>query len=141
MPILNIHLAEGLHSDEQQRRLLIETSKAFAAGLQSPIERVRVFIETHKPQQVAVGGVPVKESGVSAPYFHFIVLKGRSLEARHQLIRDFTDIIVEVLGVERALVRGGCWPIEPEDWSIGGTPASVLRATEVAARAALSTTR
>jgi len=41
--------------------------------------------------------------------------------------------------VRRELVRGSCRRVEPQDWAIGGEPASVIRKDEVAARAALST--
>lgn len=134
MPILTIHLAEGHYSDAQCEKLLVESSQLYADVLKSPIERVRVFIQTHKPSHIAIGGVPSSKSQVKAPYFHFLVLKGRSLEERHQLLRGFTDLIVEILQVDRAFVRGGCWPIPPEDWAIGGQPATVKRADEVDAR-------
>lgn len=134
MPILTIHLGEGHYSDAQCEKLLVETSRLYAEVLKSPIERVRVFIQTHKPSHIAVAGVPSSQSQAKAPYFHFLVLKGRSLEERHQLLRGFTDLIVEILQVDRTLVRGGCWPIPPEDWAIGGLPASIKRADEVEAR-------
>ena len=82
------------------------------------------------------GGVPVSRAAVPAPYFHFIALEGRPVEERQRLLSGFTDIVVAVLGVDRALVRGGCLPISPEDWAIGGVPVSVQRAVEVRARAA-----
>ncbi|SEJ05164.1 hypothetical protein SAMN04244573_01448 [Azotobacter beijerinckii] len=47
----------------------------------------------------------------------------------------FGDLLVEVLGVRREPVCGRCHRVPPEAWSIGGAPASVLRAEEVAARA------
>ena len=135
MPILTIHLGEGHYSDAQCEKLLRETSRLYAEVLKSPIERVRVFIQLHQPSHIAIGGVPSSQNNTKAPYFHFLVLKGRSLEERHELLRGFTDIIVEVLQVDRSLVRGGCWPIPPEDWAIGGQPASIKRADEVEARA------
>jgi phenylpyruvate tautomerase PptA (4-oxalocrotonate tautomerase family) len=138
MPILNIQLADQ-YSDAQLEPLLVKCSQFYAEVLKSPIERVRVFIHVHRPQLVAVGGIPVSHSGASAPYFHFLVLEGRALEERQRLLTGFTDILVEVLGVERSLVRGGCWPIAPENWAIGGVPASISRAAEVRARAEQAT--
>lgn len=55
---------------------------------------------------------------------------------RQALITGFTDIVEEVLGAPRERILGGCWSIAPEDWAIGGVPASVKRADEVAARKA-----
>ena len=70
-----------------------------------------------------------------APYFHFMLLDGRPVEQAQRLLAGFTDLLVDTLRVERARVRGGTWPVEPERWTIGGRAASDVRAAEVAARA------
>ena len=74
--------------------------------------------------------------GAPAPYFTAIVLQGRPVEQRHRLLSGFTDLIVDVLGVERGRVRGRILQVDPDDWAIGGQPASVARQGEIAARAA-----
>jgi len=43
--------------------------------------------------------------------------------------------------VRRDLVRGSCRRVAPEDWAIGGIPASVLRKDEVEARAGLAASK
>ena len=134
MPILNIHLVRGQHAEDQVETLLLRCSEAFASGLRCPIDRVRVFVTEQEPRLMCVGGQLVRDSGDNAPYFSFIVLKGRSLEDRQQLMAAFTDLIVEILGAPRELVRGGIVPVAPEDWSIGGQPASLLRQAEIEAR-------
>lgn len=134
MPILEYHLAEGQYPEDKCEQLLIESSKLYAEVLKSPLDRVRVFIHYHRPSAVAVAGIPMSRGGKAAPFFHFLVLKGRPVEERHLLLTGFTTLLVDLLGAEKALIRGGCWPIPPEDWCIGGTPASVMRAAEVAAR-------
>ncbi len=143
MPIVNFHLVSLQTSPQQDERLLKEASKLYSEVLRSPIDRVRAFITAHPAVQFAVAGDLVSRNGLHAPYFEFIVLEGRPLEERHRLMAGFTDLLVDILGVRRDLVRGSCRRIEPIDWSIGGVPASVLRADEVAARekaAALSKT-
>lgn len=135
MPILEYHLVENVYTDEQCEQLLVESSKLYAEVLKSPIDRVRVFIHLHKPTMAATAGVPISRGGRSAPSFHFLVLQGRPMEERLALLTGFTDLLVNLLGAERSLVRGGCWPIPPEDWAIGGTPASAMRAAEVKVRA------
>jgi 4-oxalocrotonate tautomerase len=135
MPVLNFHLVEGQYSQEQHERLLVESSRFFAEVLRSPIDRVRVFINLHRPELFAVGGQLVSTSQARAPYFSFVVLEGRPLEDRQRLLRGFTDIIVDLLQVDRSLVRGGIVPVAPENWAIGGEPASVQREAEVRARA------
>jgi 4-oxalocrotonate tautomerase len=135
MPILDIQLVEGQYSDAQCERLLLEASRYYAQALKSPIERVRVFLQMIPCRHAAVGGQLVSAGAPAAPYFQFLVLQGRSLEERQTLLRGFTDLIVDILGADRRLVRGACWPIDPENWAIAGVPASVQRAAEVQARA------
>ncbi len=63
------------------------------------------------------------------------MLRGRPVEQRHRLLAELTDVLVDVLGVRRAVVRGRIVPVDPDDWGIGGVPASSARAAEIAARA------
>lgn len=134
MPIVNFHLLAGHSSSEQDERLLKEASRLYAEVLEAPMQRVRAFITAHPAGQFAAAGEPCSANGLHAPFFEFIVLDGRSLEDRQHLHQGFTELLVKVLGVRRELVRGLCRRVPPEDWSIGGVPASVLRAEEVAAR-------
>jgi 4-oxalocrotonate tautomerase len=136
MPILKYHLTAGQYSDEQVGELLTEASLRYAEILRCPIDRVRVCASMHQPQHMAVAGQLVSVGAAPAPYFHFLVLAGRPQEECRALLACFTDLAVDILHADRALVRGGCWPIAPEYWAIGGTQASVMRATEVAGRVA-----
>ncbi len=138
MPIVNFHLVEGMSTPEQDERLLIGACQLYAEVLKAPVERIRAFITPHRPGQFAVAGGLCAHNGLHAPYFEFIVLEGRSLEDRHCLMRRFTDLLVDTLDVRRELIRGSCRRVEPQDWAIGGEPASVIRKDEVAARAAQS---
>lgn len=132
MPILNFHLTEGRHTAAQHERLLREGSTYYAEVLESPIERVRAFVTLHRPELVALAGVP---GAGPAPYFTFLVLEGRPVEQRQRLLEGLTDLVVDVLGVDRDLVRGHCLRVEPQDWAIGGVPASLARRHEIQARA------
>lgn len=135
MPILHFHLVEGQYSAAQHQQLLVDASRFFAEVLGCPLDRVRAFIHLLRPELVAVGGALVSQDPVRAPYFSFIVMEGRSLEDRQRLMAGFTDIVVEVLGVQREYVRGGIVPVHPDNWSIGGVPGSAVRRGEIAARA------
>ena len=132
MPILEVHLIEGSHTAAQHRELLAALSARYAEVLESPPERIRAYLTLHRPEHWVTGGAP----GVDAPYFTALVLAGRPVEQRHRLLGAFTDIIVDVLGVDRASVRGRIVPVDPDDWAIGGVPASAARRGEIAARAA-----
>lgn len=137
MPILEYHLAEGRFDDRAVGDLLVESSHFYAEVLKSPIERVRVFVHEHRPHHVAVAGRLASDGAADAPYFHFLVLEGRPLEECQRLLTGFTELVVKHLGCDRALVRGGCWPIPPRYWAIAGTPASLTRAAEIGARASV----
>ncbi len=137
MPVAHFHLPTGLATAEQERSLLIESSTLYSQILDSPIERVRTFVVHYEPTQLAVAGEIVAEGGSAAPYFTAIVLAGRPAAQRQELMAAFTTLIVDVLGVERGLVRGQIIEVAPENWGIGGTAASAVRADEVAQRAAV----
>ncbi|MGD9528831.1 tautomerase family protein [Pseudonocardia sp.] len=136
MPILNVHLVEGLHTPEQHRTLLEVMSTAYAEVLGSPLDRVRAYVTLHRPEHWATAAVTAAERPLSAPYFTAVVLAGRPAEQRAQLLATLTDVLVDVLRVERGLVRGRVVQVDPADWGIGGVPAAAVRRDEIAARAA-----
>lgn len=131
MPIVEVHLVEGAHTPAQHAALLGALSARYAEVLDSPLQRIRAHLTLHRPEHWATGGEP----GVSAPYFTAIVLAGRPVEQRHRLLASFTDVVVDVLGVDRAVVRGRIIQVDPEDWGIAGQPASAARRAEIAERA------
>lgn len=135
MPIVTFHLVEGQHSSEQLRALLTRASALYSDVLDSPIDRVRAFVTRYPADHVAVAGELVSDHPRSAPYFEFLVLAGRPVEQRHRLLAGFTDLMVELLGSPRELIRGKVIQLDPADWGIGGEPASVTRRTEIEARA------
>ena len=135
MPIVTYNLVGGAHDDEAIGALLTRSCELFAEVLECPIDRVRAFAHEFRPQAVCIGGELMSDGAAEAPYFHFMLLDGRPLDQRQRLLRGFTDLLVECLGVERSRVRGGMWPVAPEHWAIGGNPAAGLRADEIAARA------
>jgi 4-oxalocrotonate tautomerase family enzyme len=134
MPILEYHLSKESYSDEQIKELLEKSTELYAKTLNSPLERVRVFANFYEKKHIAVAGKLISEGGMQAPYFHFLVLEGRPLEECHKLLEGFTELVIDILKVERSYVRGGCWPIPPQYWAIGGVPASIIRNQEIEAR-------
>jgi len=135
MPILTINLVHDQYSEGQIESLLVQCSEKFAEGLRCPIDRVRVFINELPADRVCVGGKLVKDTNAKAPYFSFIVLEGRSVEDKQFLLKAFTDLIVNILGAPREMVRGGVVPVLPSDWCIGGEFAAQARLSEIEARA------
>ncbi len=134
MPIVNFHLIENTNQPEHEKVLLEQAAKLYAEILKSPVERVRAYITYHTDTQFYVGGDLFCNNQKNAPYFEFIVLEGRPLEERQRLLLGFTELLVDILGVDRKLVRGQCRRVDPEDWAIGGVPASNMRKDEIDAR-------
>jgi len=135
VPILEVHVVEGDHSPAEHARLLELLSRRYAEVLESPLERVRAYVTVHAREHWATGGVTAANpDSEPAPYFTAIVLEGRSVEQRHRLLAEFTDLIVEVLDVTRSRVRGRIIQVPPDDWAIGGVPSSAARREEIAAR-------
>lgn len=136
MPVVNFHIVRQACSPEQRDHLLKAASQLYSEVLCSPMERVRAFVTLRNADECAVAGDTVSNNQLHAPFFEFLVLEGRSLEERQQLMAGFTSLLVEALGVDPGLVRGRCIRVHPQDWSIGGMGADSLRAGEIAARAA-----
>lgn len=136
MPVVNFHLVDGYCSAEQKIRLLKGASQLYSQVLRAPMERVRAMITLHGDDEFAVAGEVTRVKGLHAPFFECIVLEGRPLEERQALLSGFTELLIEVLAVERNLVRGRCIRVEPQDWAIGGQGADVLREKEIRERAA-----
>ena len=136
MPVAHFHIPVGSASTEQRAALLTAASAAYSRILDSPIERVRAFVVQYDPTDLAVGGQLVADGGTIAPYFTAIVLAGRPPQQRSELLAAFTDLVVEHLDVERSGVRGQIVEVAPENWGIAGQPASDVRASEIALRAA-----
>ena len=131
MPVLEVHLVEGDHAPAAVARLLEAASRRYAEVLESPLERIRAYATLHPREHWTVGGAT---GGAPAPYFTAIVLEGRPVEQRHRLLAELTDLLVDVLGATRSRVRGRIIQVPPDDWGIGGVPASGARRDEIAAR-------
>ena len=132
MPVAHFYLTSCTQA--QERRLLEEGSVRYAAVLDAPVDRVRMFVHHHPATAMATAGRIVAETGRHAPYLTALVLRGRPIATRHRLIAELTDLVVEVLGVDRALVRVHIVEVDPDGWGIAGVPASVIRRDELAAR-------
>ncbi|MFM7596791.1 MAG: tautomerase family protein [Actinomycetota bacterium] len=135
MPTIRYQLVQGLHTDEQIRDLLTRSCVLFADTLGVPADRIRAFADEVRPQAAAIGGELVSEGAAEAPFFEFMLFAGRPVEHGQQLMAGFTDLLVECLGSDRSRIRGSVRFVDPDHWSIGGVPASVVRRADIEARA------
>jgi 4-oxalocrotonate tautomerase family enzyme len=134
MPIVNFHLVDGAFTPDQHQKLLLESSRFFAEVLEAPIARVRATIALLRPELFATGGVLNSPGNKGAPYFTVFILEGRPVEQRQRLLTGLTDIVINVLDADRDAIRGFIVPVHPDNWSIGGVPASIKRGAEMRAR-------
>lgn len=134
MPLVHFHLQDHDISDEQIEQIAQHATAIYAKELESPIDRIRVFINLHAPNLVAVGGKLASKGAPNAPYFEFIVMQGRTVSQRKAISDQFTALLAQTLGVERTNIRGHCITVDPDNWSIGGKLASDLRKAEIASR-------
>lgn len=143
LPIVNFHLVEGQQTDQSIKALLLESGELYLDTLYTdqnprPFERLRTFASIVKPEHWATAGKMMDEGGANAPYFTFLVLKGRPPEQIERLLTGFTDLLVKHTRCKKMCVRGLAIPIEPELWGIGGQSAAKLRRSEIDARANIS---
>jgi phenylpyruvate tautomerase PptA (4-oxalocrotonate tautomerase family) len=125
MPVLEVHLVEGLHTSAQHAELLVAMSTRYAEVTDMPLDRVRAHLTLHRPELWANGGIPA--DGRSAPYFTAVVFADRPADLRRRLLGALTDMLVDVLGVDRRLVHGEIVPVQPGDWATGGVSAAAAR--------------
>ena len=132
MPVLGVHLVEGMHTPAQHAELLGAMSTRYADIAYVPLDQVRAYVTLHAPGLWATGGV----SGArhEAPYFTVTLLADRPGALRRRLLASLTDVLVDVLGVERRLVHGQILPVDGDDWSVGGLSMGVARQDGVASR-------
>jgi len=63
-------------------------------------------------------------------------MEGRPVELLHRVMAEMSAVVARVLGGDPQRVRVQIDHIHPDRWAIGGVPASVARAGELAQRAA-----
>lgn len=140
MPVANLHVLAG-HPRESLKTWVREASKAIATILEAPMDRLEVWVTEIDPDLWGICGVPASEVLTSQPrrqsempFIRMILLEGRSVEQHHRLIAELTAITARVLDVDQERIRLHIDQTHPDRWGIGGVPASVRRAAEIAAR-------
>jgi len=142
MPVAHINLLQG-HPRAVLRSVIAEVSEAMSSILAAPKDRLEVWITEVDPELWGIAGVPAAEAlkttpraQVEMPFVQMVLMEGRPKEQHHRIIGAITEILHRNLGTEKARIRVHIANAQPDGWGIGGTPASVARAAELAARAA-----
>lgn len=141
MPVCNIIVLKG-HPQARLKQLVVECSSTLARILDAPLARLEVWVTEVDPALWGLSGVPADEvlpnatrAQVEMPFIRMALLQGRSVEQHHRLIREITEAVAHALDMAPDRIRMQIDEVHPDRWGIGGVPASIKRAAEIAARA------
>ena len=140
MPFLRVDLAAPV-APELKAALLRRTAELFAEITESPVDRIRTQVHELPADSFAVGGIPIAESGVQAPFVTLDLLEGRPLEQHAALVARMSALVAELVGVPLDRVRLRINEVKTTDWGIGGVQASELRRAEIESRHVAGTAR
>lgn len=145
MPVANIHVLAG-HPRPVLKQLVREASATLARVIESPIDRLQVWITEVDPELYAIAGEPADEVLVSSPraeveipLIRMTLMEGRPVEMLYRVMTEMSTVTARVLGGDPKRIRVQIDHVTPDRWAIGGVPASVARAGELAARQAAAT--
>lgn len=140
MPVAQINVLAG-HPRAVLQQLLREVSRTYAEVLESPVERLQIWINEIDPGLYAVNGEPAEDalatgdrSEIEIPLARLVMMSNRPQSQVEAAIARVTEVISRVLGTDPERVRVEVMAVAPERWGIGGVPASVKRQAELAAR-------
>lgn len=142
MPVANIHVLAG-HPRPVLKQLVREASATLARTIGAPADRLQVWITEIDPELYAIAGEPAdevlartKRAEAEIPFIRMVLMEGRPTATLHQVMAEMSAVTARVLGGDPARVRVHIDFTQPDRWAIGGVPASVARAGELAARQA-----
>lgn len=140
MPVANLQVLAG-HPRENLKNWVREASRAVADILEAPVDRLEVWVTEVDPDLWGICGVPASEVLATQPrrqsempFIRMVLLEGRSAAQHHRLIAELAAITARLLDVDQERIRMHIEQTHPDRWGIGGVPASVRRAAEIAAR-------
>jgi 4-oxalocrotonate tautomerase family enzyme len=133
MPLLTIELMEG-HGPDLHKELIEKCTALYAAALEAPASRIRMQIHAIPSDCWGLEGIQGNER--VSPQITIEMMEGRPAELHLKLMKDLSELVAEILDIPLASTRVLLREFAPTHWAIGGVPASVARAAEVAARSA-----
>ena len=141
MPVANLHVLKG-HPREKLKQWIRDASEAMTRVLEAPADRLEVWVTEIDPDLWGISGVPASEAfehtprnSLEMPFIKMVLMQGRPVQQYHCIIAELTSITEKLLDIDGSKVRVFIAEAHPDRWGIGGVPASVKRARELAARA------
>jgi phenylpyruvate tautomerase PptA (4-oxalocrotonate tautomerase family) len=123
MPRVQITLPTGV-ARPAARQALDNVIATLTTVLESSVEATSAWVnEVDRELWTAPG-----------PFVHIMLLSGRPTSLMQHLIREVTAGVAHALGCDPAIVRVVVTDENPDLWGIGGIPATVVRAEQLAAR-------
>ncbi|HLO63357.1 MAG TPA: tautomerase family protein, partial [Azonexus sp.] len=138
MPVANLHVLAG-RPREHLKSWIRETSQALSDILAAPKDRLEVWVTEIDPELWGISGNPASEvlahtprREAEMPFIKMILMEGRPVEQLHRVIAELTAITARLLDANAERIRVHIEHAHPDRWGIGGVPASIRRATELA---------
>src|SRR5271166_2812069 len=107
MPVAHINLLKG-HPRAALRQLIGDVSEAMAEILAAPKDRLEVWITEVDPDLWGISGEPASDvlareprASVEMPFVQMVLMEGRPIEQHHRIIAALSEIIAEVLGLDK----------------------------------------
>lgn len=140
MPVANLHILSG-HPRENLKQWIRDTSSALSNILAAPKDRLEVWVTEIDPDLWGISGVPASEvlqntarHDAEMPFIRMVLMEGRTVEQLHRVIAELTAITARLMDVDAERIRVHIEHAHPDRWGIGGVPASIRRAAELAER-------
>lgn len=140
MPNAQINVLAG-HPRPALRQAVANVAAALSTVLDTSPDRIAVWVNEIDPELWLINGKPAAEvlddwprAEVEMPFVHVSLIEGRPKNLLMHLNREITDGIAHALGTNPDRIRVVVHLVMDDLWSIGGVPASVVRAEEAAAR-------
>jgi len=105
------------------------------------MDRLEVWVTEIDPDLWGICGAPASDvlahtprREAEMPLIKMILMEGRTVEQLHRVIAELTSITARLMDVDAERIRVHIEHAHPDRWGIGGVPASIRRAAELAAR-------
>jgi 4-oxalocrotonate tautomerase len=64
------------------------------------------------------------------PFIQVTMMEGRTVEQKHELMKQLTEAVANSIGSNPSSVRVAIYEVTPDEWSVGGEPMSVIRSRQ-----------
>ncbi|MDA9802872.1 2-hydroxymuconate tautomerase family protein [bacterium] len=62
------------------------------------------------------------------PFIQVTMMEGRTVEQKHELMKQLTEAVVNSIGSDPSRVRVAIYEVTPDEWAVAGEAMSVIQA-------------